>query len=60
MKWFVSAFSLGFPELGREGKEGCALDPEVELGRETTCCAAAPIELGQVSAAVRAPGSAVP
>lgn len=26
MKWFISAFCLGFPELGREGKEGCALD----------------------------------
>lgn len=60
MKWFISAFSLEFAELGREGKEGCALDPEAERGQGTTCCAAAPVELGQVNAAVPAPGSAVP
>lgn len=55
MKWFISAFSLGFPVLGREGKEGCALDPEAERGQET-----APVDLGWISAAVCAPGSAVP
>lgn len=57
MKWFIS---LGFPALGREGKEGCALDPEAERGQGTACCTAAPVELGWVSAAVCAPGSAMP
>lgn len=69
MKWFISAFCLGFPELGREGKQGCALDPRgaqiiprLKSRVRTQNGSALPCSLGLccLGGAVSAPEPAVP